>query len=452
MARLGFVGRIVGIVLLLLLALFGMNNLRLLLIEADKEPDIARFPLPGQAAAIVELLDVLPADQRNQLLQAVGHEKFQVSIVAALPQLDTDGDRLPGLEWLVSQYLDRAPDREVRVVDMGTLENRPLRRLFENYTPLSQRRISIAIALTAEGYALFEIGGASAQKLLGIPFGFWFGIFGIVFAALALWAIAREARPLRQLARSVTSFGHDGQPRPVMVRGAPEIRRLIDAVNAMEERISALIRGRTIMLGAISHDLKTYITRLQLRIEALPDETQRQKAETDLNSMTRLIDDSIAVAHDTSPGVSHRPVDLAKLLSDDIAIREDDRLTFTLEGDRHGLRGDETALRRLFGNLIDNALRYGARATIHLAARDGALRVSVDDEGDGVPETDRIAVFEPFYRLDTSRNLASGGSGLGLTIAKQIVEAHGGRIVIGASPQGGARILVTLPVDELCKT
>jgi signal transduction histidine kinase len=452
MARLGFVGRIIGIVLLLLLALAGMNSVRLLIIEEQKQPDEARFPLPGQAAAIVELLDTLPANQRSQLLQAVGHEKFQVSIVDVLPPLEPDEDRLPGVEWLISQYLDRAPDRDVRAVDMGTLQTRPLRRLFDSYSPLSQRRISIAIALTAGGYALFEIGGASPQRLFGIPPGFWFGIVGVLFAALAFWAIAREARPLRQLAGSVTEFGHDGQPRPVAVHGAPEIRRLIGAVNAMEDRISALIRGRTILLGAVSHDLKTYITRLQLRIEALPDETQRARAENDLTSMTRLIDDSIAVAQGASQGERHQPVDLAGLLRDEIAVREDERLRLGVDDGEFRVIGDDMALRRLFGNLIDNALRYGHRAAIHLAGQDGALRVSVDDDGDGIPEADRAAVFEPFYRLDTSRNLASGGSGLGLTIAKQIVDDHGGRISVGDSPQGGARILVTLPASDAAKT
>ena len=448
MARLGFVGRIIGIVLLLLLALFAMNTLRLLLIVENRQPDEARFPLPGQAAAIVELLDILPADQRSQLLQAVGHEKFQVSLIDKLPPPKPGEDRLPGIEWLVAQYLDRAPDREVRAVDMGTLENRPLWRLFDSYSPLSQRRISIAIALTTGGYALFEIGGASPYRLFGIPPGFWFGIFGAVFAALALWAIARETRPLRQLASSVMEFGHDGLPHPVAARGAPEIRRLIEAVNAMEDRISALIRGRTILLGAVSHDLKTYITRLQLRIEALPDEAQRDKATNDLASMTRLIDDSIAVAQGASQPERHQPLDLAKLLRDEIAVREDERLTFTVDDGAYCMTGDDMALRRLFGNLIENALRYGHRANIHLTTQDSALCVTVDDQGEGIPEADHTTVFEPFYRLDASRNLAAGGSGLGLTIAKQIVDDHGGRISVGAGPQGGARILVTLPTGS----
>lgn len=445
MARLGFVGRIAGIVLLLIIALAGINTARRFMIEETKYSDEARFPLPGQAAVIVDLLDTLPLQKRTQILQAVGHEQFQVSIVDSLPPSLPEHDRLPGIEWLIKQYLDRSPDKEIRAVDMGTLEDRPLHRFFDSYSPLSQRRLSIAIALDSGGYALFEIGKVSPNRLFGIPVGFWFGVVGLIFAALALWAIAREARPLRQLASSVDAFSHDGQPRLVNLRGAPEIRRLIKAVNLMEERISALIRGRTILLGAVSHDLKTYITRLQLRVETLPDETQREKATKDLADMTWLIDDSITIARGASRADRQRRIDLGGLLDDEIAVREGEPLSLTIEGGPHYVQGEDMALRRVFCNVIDNALRYGGRAAVGLDGKNGALRISVDDEGEGIPETERAAVFEPFFRLDVSRNRATGGSGLGLTIARQIVEDHGGRITIGSSPQGGTRVLITLP-------
>ena len=445
MGQLGFLGRIVGIVLLLLVALAGIDTARQFMLEEMKYSDEARLPLPGQAAAIVDLLDTIPLQRRDQLLHAVGREQFQVSIVDTLPPHVPDEERLPGIEWLIMQYLERSPDKEVRAVDMGTLETRPLHRLFEKYSPLSKRRVSIAIALDNGGYALFEIGKASPHRLWGIPVGFWLGVFGAAFAMLALWAIAREARPLRQLANSVDGFSLDGQPRPVKIRGASEIRRLIKAVNLMEDRISALIRGRTILLGAVSHDLKTYITRLQLRVEALPDETQRDKATKDLTDMTRLIDDSIAITKGASQEDRRKRIDLGDLLNDEVAVREGEPLSLTVNGGPYCVTGDDMALRRVFCNLIDNALRYGGRTSIGLAGQEGALRITVDDEGEGIPEADRAAVFEPFFRLDASRNRSTGGSCLGLTIARQIVEDHGGRITIGSSPQGGTRVLVTLP-------
>jgi signal transduction histidine kinase len=452
MARLGFFGRVMVIILLMLFALGGMNTARLLFQKEAKKSDEARFPLPGQAAAIVELLDALPQDKREQLIQAVGNEQFQVRIIETLPPPPPQDERLPGIEWLVSQYLESSPDREVRAVDMETGGRDLLRRIVDRTSPLSQRRLSIAIALERGGYALFDIGEASPHRLFGIPVGFWFGVFGVLVAILALWAIAREARPLRQLAASVEGFGDDGQPRPVALRGAPEIKRLIGAVNAMEERISALIKGRTILLGAVSHDLKTYITRLQLRVEALPTEAEQTKAAADLDGMTRLIDDSIAIAQGASQGERRERIDLGRLLADEIAVRDDARLSIEIVGGPHELLGDETGLHRLFGNLIDNALRYGGRAAVQLSAQNGALRVTVDDEGEGIPEAERAAVFEPFFRLDTSRSATSGGSGLGLTIARQIVEEHGGRIAIGATPRGGARILVSLPSISAEKT
>jgi two-component system osmolarity sensor histidine kinase EnvZ len=445
MARLGFLGRIIGIVFLLIIALAGTNTARRFMIEEMKYSQEARLPLPGQAAAIVGLLDTLPSQKQMQILQAVGQEQFQVSIVDSLPVPSPEDDRQPGIEWLIKQYLDGSPEKDVRVIDRGELEARPLHRLFDKYSPLSQRRLSMAIALDSGGYALFEIGRVSPNRLFGIPAGFWFGVFGFLFAALALLAIAREARPLRQLASSVDEFSRDGQPRLVKPRGAPEIRRLIEAVNSMEKRISALIRGRTILLGAVSHDLKTYITRLQLRVEDLPDEIQRCKATKDLADMTRLIDDSITIARGASRADQQQRVDLGGLLEDEIAVREGEPLSLAIEGGPHYVKGEDLALRRVFSNLIDNALRYGGRTVVGLQRKNGASRITVEDDGEGIPEAERAAVFEPFFRLDASRNRATGGSGLGLTIARQIVEDHGGRITIGSSPQGGTCVLVTLP-------
>jgi signal transduction histidine kinase len=225
--------------------------------------------------------------------------------------------------------------------------------------------------------------------------------------------------------------------------GAPEIRKLIVAVNEMRARISELIRGRTLLLGAISHDLKTYITRLRLRVEQLPDDAQRDKAVRDLDEMTRLLEDALAVARGGFAGNGRERVDLRALLS---GIVEDRLLT------RTGLRAElgeaplwieaePVALRRLFGNLIDNALNFAAHCVVRLQ-RNGEAVVLVDDDGPGIPEHMRASVFDPFFRLDTSRSRSTGGSGLGLAIVRQIADAHGARISLATSPEGGLRASV----------
>jgi two-component system osmolarity sensor histidine kinase EnvZ len=229
------------------------------------------------------------------------------------------------------------------------------------------------------------------------------------------------------------------------VRGAPEIRKLIEASNQMEARISALLRGRTILLGAVSHDLKTYLTRLRLRVEAIADPAQRDKAIGELDDMTRLIDDSIGIARGAAEAPHREMVNLVELIEGDVSTREAPGTVVHAGAGPHAVLGDRIGLRRLFGNLIDNALRYGTNVEVNIVRDDEWLRVTVDDDGPGIADADRHAVFEPFYRLDPSRSRGTGGSGLGLAIVKQVAEAHPARVSVDRSPLGGARFVVNLP-------
>lgn len=438
--RLGIVARLALIILLLLLALGALGVGLGYVAKERRTPYASRFPVPEQAAAVVELLDRAPPETRDWALRAVRTPGLAVRVVATRPALFEGAARMAGVEWLIGQYLETLPDRAVFAVRGERIEGAAL---------ADRERVHIAVELADGGYAVFEVRAATPQRLFGVPVGFFVGVFGFLFAALALWAVAREARPLRRLAKSVQDFAADGAPRPTDVRGAPEIRRLTEAVNAMQTRIAGLIRGRTVMLGAVSHDLKTYITRLRLRAEQIPGAAQRDRAGADLDEMARLIDDAIAVARGASELGRRESVDLAALLRDDVAARDGARVTLEIDGAAHRMAGDPVGLRRLFGNVIDNALRYGETARVHLRRETDAIRVDIDDDGPGVPEAERLDVFEPFLRLEASRNRDTGGSGLGLAIVKQIAEAHGGGVAIGSSPMGGARITVTLPGSNI---
>jgi signal transduction histidine kinase len=232
----------------------------------------------------------------------------------------------------------------------------------------------------------------------------------------------------------------------VRPRGAPEIRKLISAVNDMQSRIAALVKGRTMLLGAISHDLKTYITRLRLRAEGLDDE-RRERATRDLEDMTALIDDAIAVARGATVSDRRERVDLMALVRVEAAERPDRSIEIEelAQNTECTVLGDPVALHRVLANLLDNALRHGTRAAVSVDCREQVVAIAVDDDGPGIPDAEREAVFEPFYRLETSRSRTTGGSGLGLAIVRQIVAAHGGTIAIGTSPLGGARLALTLP-------
>jgi signal transduction histidine kinase len=215
----------------------------------------------------------------------------------------------------------------------------------------------------------------------------------------------------------------------------------------MQERIAALVKGRTILLGSISHDVKTFLTRLRLRVETIPDAKQRERAVRDLDGMTALVEDAIALARGAAVSERREDVDIAALLREEIGARADARAILgAVPSGSFAVRGDAVALRRLFTNLIDNALRYGAAAKVAVERAGSHVAVLVDDDGPGIPALERAAVFEPFYRIEGSRSRDTGGAGLGLAIARAITEAHGGKISAEGGPGGGARIRVELPV------
>jgi signal transduction histidine kinase len=304
--------------------------------------------------------------------------------------------------------------------------------------------LRIAVALNGGGYAVFETHGEISRRIFGLPPGFWIGVLGSLVGIAALFAVWREARPLKALSQAVARFASDGEPHRVPLRGAPELRRLIEAVNRMQERIATLLKGRSVLLGAVSHDLKTYITRLKLRAEMIEDLDQRARAARDLDEMTALIEDALAVARGTAAHDRVCVIDLAELLRTTCLDHPSVRLI--VPSGSVEIEGDPVAMRRLFDNLLDNAMRYGGgRATVDVTPNVAGWRITVDDHGPGIPEKERELAFEPFYRRETSRSRETGGSGLGLAIVRQIVELHGGTIKLGEAPSGGLRVSIELP-------
>ena len=243
LARLSLAGRLVLIVLSLLLALAALGLTLSIAARERRATGTEHFPIPAQAAAIVELLDATPAADRPRVLKAVSSRSFQVKIVDLPKVARLGGSRLPGVEWLVAQYLETMMDREVMAFRTAPEKSRPMLRILERIAGDARSQISLAVALRDGNYVLFEVHGDASRRIFGVPIGLGIGLFGCLFAAIALWAIAREARPLRDLAHSLAAFAGDGAPREIRPSGAPEVRRLIAATNDMQGRISTLIRA-----------------------------------------------------------------------------------------------------------------------------------------------------------------------------------------------------------------
>jgi signal transduction histidine kinase len=446
LGRLGFAGRLMAIVLLALLAMQALSSG---IGYMTRKRDTAVAPqmlLPERAAAIVELLETTPPERRESLLGALNSETLRVYLAQSRPQIDGEVERLPAVEWVVGQYLAEVGGRDVVAVIKPESGPRWRQLRAGQYILASREPLKVAVGLNTGGYVVLETRGDVSPLIWGIPAGFLIGALGALVGLAAIVAIVREARPLRRLSGSVARFAHGAVPDPVEVRGAPEIRRLIGAVNDMQERIAGLVKGRTVLLGAISHDLKTFLTRLRLRVENIPDPDQQARATRDLDDMTSLIEEALALARGASVSDRREEVDIGELLTREIADRKDARLAFKpVAVGPAKVRGDTVALRRLFANLLDNALRYAKAAEVTLERAGSDLVVLIDDDGPGIPALERAAVFEPFYRIEPSRSRETGGAGLGLAIARAIVEAHGGRISADGAPKGGARIRVVLP-------
>ena len=202
------------------------------------------------------------------------------------------------------------------------------------------------------------------------------------------------------------------------------------------------------MLGAVSHDLRTMLTRLRLRTELIDDEAQRAKAEADLDEMQAMLEGTLAFAKGSVRAEPTGPVDLAALLQT-IADEADGEHAVTYAGpDRFVVAGRATALRRLLTNLVSNAVRYGGGGEIRLEPGADRVEILVDDRGPGIPATDLARVFEPFYRVEASRARSTGGVGLGLAIARTLAREHGGDVDLANRSEGGLRARLTLPAPK----
>jgi len=272
---------------------------------------------------------------------------------------------------------------------------------------------------------------------------------GILLAAvivLTLVAVRWVTRPLKTLAQAADQLGADIERPPLSEEGPLEVSHAARAFNTMQRRLVAFIRDRTRILAAMSHDLKTPITRLRLRAELLDDPEMRAKFEKDLAEMESMVSATLDFMRGVESREPRQPVDVMALLESLQADAAELSGKVEIEGvATRPYRGLAQALKRCLGNLIDNAVRYGKSAKILVRDAPTILEIRVRDEGPGIPESQLEQVFEPFHRLEASRSRDTGGTGLGLGIARNIARAHGGDIVLRNVPQGGLEAILTLP-------
>ena len=423
--------------------------------------------LAQQIADIVTLLDTLPPGERRRVVavfnapplvasldrppvapQEVSEESdFQHSMLATMLRY-TLGEsarvvvaRTPGAPF--AEWRDReraaAPDMPMMRYHMG-------RRAFGPGFPPGSASFTVQVALRDGTLATFESVVTPQEAAIPVRVGLTLLVLLVTVVVLSLVAVRWVTGPLRVLATAAQDLGDNIDRAPLAETGPAEVQRAARAFNTMQKRLQQFIADRTRILTAMSHDLKTPITRLRLRAEAIEDESQRAKIVRDLEEMEAMVTQTLEFMRDASAQEPVQRVDLNALLEslrDDYA---DMGKRVTLEGRAaQPCAGRPIALRRCFGNLVDNAIRYGERATLRVEDGASELVVRVLDDGPGMAEAELQKAFEPFFRGEASRSRETGGTGLGLGIARNIARAHGGELTLGNRAGGGLEATLRLP-------
>ncbi|MDB5364019.1 MAG: ATPase [Rhodospirillales bacterium] len=307
-----------------------------------------------------------------------------------------------------------------------------------------QHVIDIAIQLPD---GVLDVAVPRSRVLIGAPYIFilWMVGTALITFALATRFLRNQVRSLRRLANAAEAFGKGRDVPNFKPEGATEVRQAAAAFLIMRERLQRQISQRTEMLAGVSHDLRTPLTRMKLELELLGDAEEVQGLRGDVAEMQQMIEGYLAFARgegNEQPTV----VDLMEFLQEAVATSRRGGTEISLIGPKElhvPIRRD--ALRRCLMNLIDNANRYGGHVWLTVVPTQSGVEMMIDDDGPGIPEALREAVFRPFFRLESSRNQATGGIGLGLTIARDIMLSHGGDLKLETSPQGGLRARLILP-------
>jgi len=385
-------------------------------------------------AAIIEVYREYPhKDDYAKLIDLA--ETMQLSL-----QLLPPGDLPPAQPKPFFSLLDRTLSNEIR---------RQVRQPFWVDTVGNSRHVEIRVKLE-DAILRFVATRAQTYASNSHIFLLWMVGTSIVLLTVAILFLRNQIRPILRLAEAADAFGK-GRPVPddFRPRGAREVRQAAQAFLEMRDRIRQHVDQRTTMLAAVSHDLRTVLTRFKLELALLGDSPEVRALQADVKEMQHMLEDYLAFAKGDG-GEEAVPTDLFELLEE---IQEDAQMfgsTITLElpNQRQSLMLPlkRQSFKRAIINLVSNAARYGKNVIIRVVPEEEWLRIEIDDDGPGIPETERENVFRPFYRLDDARNQDTGNSGLGLAIARDIARSHGGDVMLTDSDLGGLRAIVTVPV------
>ncbi len=302
--------------------------------------------------------------------------------------------------------------------------------------------IDIRVAVE-EGVLRFIVPRERVFAPTGYVFLFWLIMTTILLSLVSVLFILNQTRPIVKLATAAENLGKGRSIGKFKPSGASEVRQAGAAFLQMRERILRHVKQRTALLAGVSHDLRTPLTRLKLHLSMAPNDKETQAAKRDIRDMEMMLEGYLDFARDTSEeDIKH--TDIGKLLATLIATQTKPKPKLTTSGDL-AMNLRPIAMKRAFANLLDNAASYGSKITIDVRGKTHELSLTIDDDGPGINIDNRAEALKPFSRLDAARNQNRKGVGLGLSIANDVIQAHGGTLQLQESPAGGLRCLITLP-------
>jgi signal transduction histidine kinase len=464
------------LIALLLIALVVAQLLTLWLFAGERRValvELAQNTIVSRTVSLVRLVEDASDSQRPEMMQAIS-SRFLWFWIDDRPALPVTGGGRTDRRIAAMLAGELGTDRDIRV-DVSRrppAREAPPRRRFDvgqedEYTDERESRprnagsrdharwrdapVSLTLALKLSDSSW--LNGASRFRVPRntlLPVFVTVALMASAIVAIIALTVRRLTRPLRELAAAADRLGRGEDVEALAETGPSEVRGTIHAFNVMQDRLTRFVRDRTRMLGAISHDLRTPITSLRIRAEFIDDDENREKMIETLDEMQGMVEATLAFARDEASREAAARIDLGGFID---AVAEDYRdmgqpVTFVPPAARIVVSCRPLNLKRALRNLIDNAVRYGGNAQLALEVAGSSVRIVISDTGPGIPDDRLKDVFEPFVRIEESRSEETGGIGLGLSIARSIVHAHGGTLELSNRSGGGLEARIALPADN----
>ncbi|WP_025871745.1 ATP-binding protein [Methylobacillus glycogenes] len=420
-----------------------------------KALEIPTRVLAAKLSDSISLIEISKIEDERLLIKKLSNPQYKLSEVDGLPRLNALKTRDRAVELLFKHVFEQEFGRllPIHITDIELHDDHGQEAgwldLFEAHYPSAHFTLYVQLAngqwLRLDAYE--GQAGMSMAPLMDL-FDYLFRIYFIrivVIIGIALFAVRQIMRPLNRLAAAAERLGRNIYSPPLDIDGPTEVRRSAKAFNLMQQRLIDTVTEKTRFLAAISHDLRSPITRLRLRTEQIDQPVLRDKFRRDLEDMENLISSTVDFMRGVEVHENRHPININAMLQGLQVDAQETGAEVSLHGEAVPIDGYAVSLKRCLQNILENAIRYGKSAHIEVMDSPSRLRVAIRDHGPGIPEDMLKQVFEPFYRLETSRNTKTGGSGLGLSIAKTIVEAHDGEIHLRNLASGGLEVLIDLP-------